>query len=202
MVINQCSKGKRVEREIAQWLRENGYPSARRSQQFNGGEGLADIVADEPAIKEWHIESKGTKLASLKRSQLLDWYDQVDRDCPENMNSVVINQARGKPLVALLPLQVWNRWWDFKRIVTAPNILIGGSYSLYDSLNYFHRKTIVANLIGDEKNALAIQVVFAEVESNEVPLNTKVFACMLADDWIKQVTILWALRNPSVAPVV
>ena len=45
--VNSCAKGKRGEREVAALLRANGFPFARRGQQFKGTADSPDVVCDE-----------------------------------------------------------------------------------------------------------------------------------------------------------
>ena len=45
--INSRAKGCRGEREVAALLRANGFPSARRGQQFRGTADSPDVVCDE-----------------------------------------------------------------------------------------------------------------------------------------------------------
>lgn len=66
--INSKAKGDRGEREAAKYLARLGFEGARRSQQYNGRAGLADVVC--PDLPDLHIEVKylvtgmdfGTKL--------------------------------------------------------------------------------------------------------------------------------------------
>lgn len=56
MGLKSKRKGQACEREAAIYLREIGFPSARRTQQYNGV-GKSDVVADE--LPRVHIEVKG-----------------------------------------------------------------------------------------------------------------------------------------------
>lgn len=101
MKINGNQKGKRVEREVAAWLKENGIASARRTEQYSGSpEGLSDVTAKE--LPSWHIESKGHATAKITRSVLKSWVDQVERDCPADKLPVIISLANGQDKVAIL----------------------------------------------------------------------------------------------------
>lgn len=55
MPVNGCKKGKVGEREAAKYLREIGFPTARRTQQHNG-DGKSDVTIDE--LPDVHIEVK------------------------------------------------------------------------------------------------------------------------------------------------
>lgn len=104
--MNQNKKGKRVELAIANWMKENGVTSARRSQQFAGNAqfGSADIIANE--LPTFHIESKGTKERKLGRSVLKAWWNQLQNDCPVNKIPVLFHIANGCPVVGIIPAHV------------------------------------------------------------------------------------------------
>jgi hypothetical protein len=51
--MNACQKGKRGEREWAEYLREHGV-SARRGQQFSGSPDSPDVVSDLPI--HWEVK--------------------------------------------------------------------------------------------------------------------------------------------------
>lgn len=53
-------KGSRREREWANFLKFHGAKSARRSAQFNGKEGLGDVIAPDD-LPEFSMEVKGTE---------------------------------------------------------------------------------------------------------------------------------------------
>lgn len=101
-MINSRQKGKRIELEIVNWMKDQGVLSAHRTQQFNGALGLADIEA-KTELPSFHIEAKGTKDARLGRAKWLDWYHQLERDCPEHMISVLFHKANNCRIVGVLP---------------------------------------------------------------------------------------------------
>ena len=68
--MNSREKGKRGERELAEFLRAFGY-DARRGQQFSGANGDADVVG-LPGI---HIECK-----RVEKQAINDWLDQAISD--------------------------------------------------------------------------------------------------------------------------
>lgn len=106
-MVNAKQKGKRVELEIVHWLRERGYSSARRTQQFNGAEGSSDIT-DADKLSDWHIECKGTKSNVRLRSELLKWTEQVHRDIEGTcLKPVILNKSNGCKLLAILPWRTW-----------------------------------------------------------------------------------------------
>ena len=70
-MINSREKGKRFERKLASILRDYGYDDCKRSQQYCGANGDADVIG-LPGI---HIEAK-----AVERMQLYDWMAQAKRD--------------------------------------------------------------------------------------------------------------------------
>ena len=56
MPINSKEKGKRGERDAVKFLRGSGFRNARRSQQYSGNDGTADIIV--PELAYIHIEVK------------------------------------------------------------------------------------------------------------------------------------------------
>lgn len=53
--MNSRAKGQRGERQWSAWLREHGYPEARRGVQYQGGPGSPDVVNGIPGT---HCEVK------------------------------------------------------------------------------------------------------------------------------------------------
>lgn len=114
-MTNICKKGKRVELEVANWLKFMGATSARRTQQHNGLGGLSDVCAEE--LPNWHIEVKGTVSPLIPRAKIQAWYTQVIRDCPPSMWPVIIHKANNKDLIAILTQKSWEALssglWEF-----------------------------------------------------------------------------------------
>ncbi len=75
-------KGKRYEREVARFLKDNGY-DARRGQQYCGASGDADVIG-LPGI---HIECK-----HVEKMALYDWMSQSVRDAKEDEIPVVFHR--------------------------------------------------------------------------------------------------------------
>ena len=101
------NKGKRYERELANYLSDNGFPS-RRGQQFSGGGDSPDVVSEE---FPFHIEAKRTE-----RLMLYDAMSQSIRDAGDKPpcvihrknNSESMFTCRLDDLVALLNKQQWK----------------------------------------------------------------------------------------------
>lgn len=70
MTINSKRKGSTGERELAHKLEEYGY-NARRSVQYNGKDGQADVVG----LPKIHIECK-----RVEKLNIYDAIDQAKRD--------------------------------------------------------------------------------------------------------------------------
>ena len=95
MTINSRDKGARGERELANFLRQHGV-DARRGQQFHGGPGSPDVVADIPGV---HLECK-----RVEKGSLYDWMAQATRDAGGKI-PVVAHRRNNKEWVAILPLK-------------------------------------------------------------------------------------------------
>jgi Holliday junction resolvase len=97
MTINSKDKGRRGEQELARKLREYGYTEAKRSVQYCGANGDADVIG-LPGI---HIECK-----RVERLQLYDAIDQAKRDCGENIPAVFHRKNNCEWLV-IMRLEDW-----------------------------------------------------------------------------------------------
>ena len=95
MTINSRDKGARGERELADFLRQHGV-DARRGQQFHGGPGSPDVVADIPGV---HLECK-----RVEKGSLYDWMAQATRDAGGKI-PVVAHRRNNKEWVAILPMK-------------------------------------------------------------------------------------------------
>lgn len=95
MAINSKRKGKVAEIEISHILQEHGY-DARRSQQFCGANGDADVVG-LPGI---HIEVKRTESLSLYPA-----LEQAGSDAREGEIPVVFHRRNHKRWVAIMELE-------------------------------------------------------------------------------------------------
>lgn len=80
--MNSRSKGKRGELEAAHLLQEYGY-DARRSQQFAGMNGDADVVG----LPGMHIEVKRVEKLNLENAM-----EQSARDARENEIPIVLHR--------------------------------------------------------------------------------------------------------------
>lgn len=76
MPVNSKQKGKRGELEAAKMLTELGYP-ARRSQQYAGYAGTADILCD--ALDGIHIEVKFGYPLSAFDLGTKRWWDAIEQ---------------------------------------------------------------------------------------------------------------------------
>ena len=95
--MNSRDKGKRGELELSKKLREYGYTEAKRSVQYCGANGDADVIG-LPGI---HIECK-----RVERLQLYDAMDQAKRDCGENIPAVFHRKNNCEWLV-IMRLEDW-----------------------------------------------------------------------------------------------
>lgn len=76
--IQSRAKGKRIEREAAAFLREIGFPSARRGQQHRGGKDSPDVICDE--LAGVHLEVKGDERINFETAAMRKAVEQAHRD--------------------------------------------------------------------------------------------------------------------------
>ena len=94
-MIDSREKGKAGEREAAKILSELFDVPVRRSQQFSGANGDADLVG-LPGV---HVEVKRRELGNVA-----NWIDQaVDDTDPESI-PMVVHRASGRPWMATVLL--------------------------------------------------------------------------------------------------
>lgn len=93
-MTNSKDKGKRFEREIANYLKERGY-DARRSAQYCGNTGDA---ADVVGLPGFHIECK-----HQEKMHLYDWMEQAVRDSEKSGDTPIVihKQNRKDTLVTM-----------------------------------------------------------------------------------------------------
>lgn len=107
MPINSRAKGCRGERELANILKEYGY-DARRSQQFCGANGDADVVG----LPHIHIECKWVEKLNLDKAMNQSIDDARDGEIP-----VVMHKKNRKPWLITMRLDDWismyERWDSF-----------------------------------------------------------------------------------------
>lgn len=98
MSINSRQKGKRGELELASILRELGFQNVRRSQQYAGMHGDADLVG----LDKIHVE--------VKRNEHLNVQDAVDqsvRDAREGELPAVFHRKNDCPWLVTMKLEDW-----------------------------------------------------------------------------------------------
>ena len=95
-MINSRAKGSAGEREICKILREHGY-EARRSQQYAGYNGDADIITNSPG---YHWEVKRVENLNLDKAM-----DQSVRDAKEGEVPIVAHRKNGKEWKVTLHLE-------------------------------------------------------------------------------------------------
>lgn len=90
---NSNRKGKTGEREVAALLRSLGL-DARRTQQYSGTEGTADVVSSVPGV-HWEVK-RYARIASLR------FLEQAERDCLANdLPVVAMREDRGEWTIQL-----------------------------------------------------------------------------------------------------
>lgn len=88
--MNSREKGKRGEREFAEWLRSHGY-EARRGRQYNGLDG-EDVVSELP----YHFEVK-----RVERLNIYDAMEQSARDAKDKVPVVAHRRNRKSWLITM-----------------------------------------------------------------------------------------------------
>jgi hypothetical protein len=88
--INSRAKGAAGERELANYLREQGWQKARRTQQYAGNPegGSGDVVCEN---FPFHIEGK--RCQAIKPEE---WMEQSKRDCPAGKIPAVFFRRNGR----------------------------------------------------------------------------------------------------------
>lgn len=95
--INSREKGKRGEIELANYLKANGY-DARRSVQFNGWQGEADVIG----MPGYHIECKRVEKLNLEAA-----FDQSVRDAKAGEVPIVIHRKNRRKWLVTMPLEAF-----------------------------------------------------------------------------------------------
>lgn len=95
--MNSRSKGKRGELEAAHLLQEYGY-DARRSQQFAGMNGDADVVG----LPGMHIEVKRVEKLNLENAM-----EQSARDARENEIPIVLHRKNRCEWLVTMSFTYW-----------------------------------------------------------------------------------------------
>lgn len=97
MPTNSRRKGADGERELANILKDNGF-EARRSQQFCGSNGDADVVG----LPNIHIECKRVEALNIYNAM-----EQSKRDARENETPVVMHRKNRQKWLVTMELEEW-----------------------------------------------------------------------------------------------
>ena len=91
----QREKGKRGEREVAQLLRDLGYPARRTAQNCGKSGDAADVIG----VEGLHLEVK-----RCEQVRLDDWIRQAERDAEGTGNiPVIVFRKSGEPWRVVVP---------------------------------------------------------------------------------------------------
>lgn len=96
-MVNSSSKGKKGERELAGLLRSLWGIEARRSEQYCGKAGDADL---QTSLERLHIECKRTERLSLYKAM-----EQAKSDCKADQIPLVMHRPSRKPWVVVVELE-------------------------------------------------------------------------------------------------
>ena len=101
--INSRTKGKMGELELAQLLRTQGHPEARRGQQYCGLDGNADVIG----VKGIHIECK-------RQEKVFDemWMKQAEDDARKGEIPVVIYRRNREQWKVLIRQNLFDIIWQ------------------------------------------------------------------------------------------
>ena len=103
MARKSREKGKRGERDAAQFLREHGYMDAKRGQQYHGGPDSPDVLG----VPGLHIEVKRTETLQLYKA-----LEQAQQDASGIEFPVVMHRRNARKWVCILDAE------DFFEIYT------------------------------------------------------------------------------------
>lgn len=106
--INSRQKGKRIEREAAEYLRSLGFENARRTAQVRGNnDGAADLEC--AALSGWHIEVKGDESIQVGSAGWRAAIRQAQRDLvgAEPPQAIALD---GTPLTTTINVFNGRRW--------------------------------------------------------------------------------------------
>lgn len=92
--INSRAKGARGEREFRDWLIERGH-TARRGQQYSGGNESPDVVSDLDAIVHWEVKRTET-------CQPYAYLAQAMEDAEVTQIPVVVHKQSHKEWIAIV----------------------------------------------------------------------------------------------------
>ena len=92
-MTNSIAKGKKGEREWANFLKEHGYKDARRGQQFKGGGDSPDVIG-LPGI---HQEVK-----RVEKLHLWPAIEQSKRDAAPDEIPIVAHRANRRPWIVIM----------------------------------------------------------------------------------------------------
>lgn len=100
MSVNSKQKGKRGEREVANFLKEYGF-EARRGQQFCGSNGDADVIG----LPKMYIEVK-----FVENLNVLKALQQAINDKPKDTYPVVFHRQKRQKLKVTMRTQDFIDW--------------------------------------------------------------------------------------------
>ena len=100
--INSREKGKKGEREFARLCREHGFANARRSQQYSGINGDADVVG----LEGIHIEVK-----RVERLNIDEAMKQSIRDSREGEMPIVAHRRNREEWKVTMRAEDWFEFY-------------------------------------------------------------------------------------------
>ena len=102
-MVNSRTKGAVAEREVANLLRSQGHTEARRSQQYSGIQGDADVIG----VDGVHIEVK-----RCERTLDEQWLKQSERDAKKGEVPVVMYRRNREQWKILIRQDIADYIWQ------------------------------------------------------------------------------------------
>lgn len=109
MALNSKNKGKRYELELARKFRAEGYPNARRSVQYSGANGDADVMG----LPHIHVEAKHVEHLNIHHAM-----DQAVRDAKDGELPAVFHRKNNYKTLVTMRMQDWfkiYREWEAEK---------------------------------------------------------------------------------------
>ena len=108
--MNSKQKGKRGELEVAEILRNNGFPTARRGVQYKGGHESPDVIGMDGV----HLEVK-----RMEHTDVYSWMAQAKAEADKDIPAVVFRK-NGEEWNVIVPLyefinivKGWQSWQKY-----------------------------------------------------------------------------------------
>lgn len=126
MAVNSNRKGSRGERAAVDYLKSLGFTDARRTQQYCGDAGDADVICPESlpnVFIEVKFGRKGGREAFIGTQEWLDAIDKARTNCPVGKHWCILFKPHGG-----------KRWLLTLDIIGGPVVTLATDREIYDAL--------------------------------------------------------------------